>query len=46
MELIEEENADSQTSYEIYAGLTALARVLNISKSVVIKHVFGAECGF
>jgi len=37
MELIEEENADSQTSYEIYAGATALARILNISNSVVIK---------
>jgi hypothetical protein len=37
MELIEEDNADSQTSYEIYAGATAVARVLNISKSVVIK---------
>ena len=37
MELIEEDNADSQTSYEIYAGATSLARVLNISKPVVIK---------
>jgi phosphate starvation-inducible membrane PsiE len=37
MELIEVDNADSQTSCEIYAGATALVRVLNISKSVVIK---------
>jgi hypothetical protein len=36
MELIED-NADSQTSYKIYSGATAVARVLNISKSVVIK---------
>jgi hypothetical protein len=37
MGLIEEDNADSQTSYEIYAGATAVARVLNISKSIIIK---------
>jgi hypothetical protein len=36
MELIEEDNADSQTSYEIHAGVTAVARVLNIS-CVLIK---------
>jgi len=36
-ELIEEDNADSQTSYEIYTGATSLAGILNISESVVIK---------
>jgi hypothetical protein len=36
-QLIEEDNADSQTSCETYAGATSLAGVLNISKSVVIK---------
>ena len=38
MELIEEDNAGSQSSYEIYAGATALADVLYISKSEVIKR--------
>ena len=45
MELIEEDNADSQTSYEIHAGATAVARVLNIS-SVVIKICLERNVGF
>jgi hypothetical protein len=36
-ELIEEDSTDSQTSYAIYAVATAVARVINIWKSLVIK---------